>query len=50
MRRIVMCESTEVTSNPPFGVVRLAEAPLALTQPALQIPDQLNLITSVRSR
>ncbi len=50
MRRIIMCESKEVTSNPPFGVVRLAEAPLALTAPALQVPEQINLITTVRSR
>lgn len=41
-----MCESRELTSNPPFGVTRLVEAPLVLVHAALDNQESINIIRS----
>ena len=46
MKRFMMCESRELTSNPPFGVTRLAEAPLVLCNHAVDTHLQVNIIRS----
>ncbi|XP_023330932.1 FMRFamide receptor [Eurytemora carolleeae] len=46
MKRFIMCESRELTSNPPFGVTRLVEAPLVLVHAALDNQESINIIRS----